>query len=69
MNFLDQIRILHDPSEIMKISQFAAEDTFVISMLKKLKYAALYFCANRERFYFSEFTDEWKVQKNSIYLK
>ncbi len=31
--------------------------------------AALYFCGNRDIFYFSGFTDEQKVQKSSIYLK
>jgi len=28
-----------------------------------------YFCGNSHTFYFSGFFDEWKVQKNSIYLK
>jgi len=28
-----------------------------------------YFCGNRHLFYFSGFIDEYKVQKNSIYLK
>ncbi len=53
-----QSSVSHDPSEIILICRFAAQETFLIISNAENSYAASYFCENRDAFYFSEFFDE-----------
>ncbi len=56
-------------SEIILICWFAAQETFLIIINVESRCAASYFCENCDTFNFSEIYDEYKVQKNSVYLK
>ncbi len=61
-----QSSVSHDPSEIIIIYWFAAQETFLIIISVQNSCAASYFCGNRS--IYSGFFDEYKVQKNNIYL-
>ncbi len=50
--------VSHDPSEIILICWFAAQEAFMIIIDVENSCAAEYFCGNRDTFYFSGFTDE-----------
>ncbi len=56
----------HDPSEIILICWFAAQDMFMIIICIENSCAASYICENRDHFFPRFF--EQKIQKNSIYL-
>ncbi len=55
-----QSSVSHDPSEIILICWFTAQETFLIIIDVENSCAAYYFCG---------FFVELKVQKSSIYLK
>ncbi len=55
----------HDPSEIIQIFWFAAQNTFIIIIIIII----IMYYENSWVDFFSGFFDEQKVQKNSIDLK
>ncbi len=59
--------VSHDPSEIILICWFAAQEIFLIISKAENSFAASYFCGNYDIF-FSRFINELKFQ-NSIYFK
>ncbi len=56
-------------SEIILINWFTAQETFLIIINVEKSCAASYFCGNCAKCYFSEFSDEYKVQKNIFYFQ
>ncbi len=52
-----QSSVSHDPSEIIIICWFAAQEIFLIIINVENSCAAQYFCGNCDAFYFSGFTD------------
>ncbi len=48
--------------------QFGAQETYLMIINVENTFAAIYFCGNYDSF-FSGSIDEYKVLKNSVYLK
>ncbi len=64
-----QSSVLHDPSKIIIICWFAAQETFLIIIIVENSCAASYLCGNRHTFFYITFFDEQKVQKHNVNLK